>query len=89
MKNTVCTWKEGPVQFCTESCRQCYKKFFKNGSIACIAQMWPTATHRDMPDFPWSVCLCVLGTPVNRAKTEGPIDMPFGQQTCEGPWNHV
>jgi len=43
----------------------------------------------DMPDFPWSVCLCVLGTPVNRAKTEGPIDMPFGQQTCEGPGNHV
>ena len=39
----------------------------------------------------WSVflCVCVLGTRVSCAKTNEPIEMPFGGLTRVGPVNHV
>jgi len=35
------------------------------------------------------VCLSVLSTPVNPAKTAEPMKMPFGVWTQVGPMNHM
>ena len=43
------------------------------------------ANFLQMSHVVWSVCLCVLGTAVNFAKTAEPIEM----LTQVGPMNHV
>jgi len=43
--------------------------------------MWPIAADV----APFRLCVSVLGAPVNRAKTDEPIKMPFGMYILARP----
>jgi len=48
--------------------------------------MWDTATDIATERGPFA---CLLVATVSRAKTDEPTEMPLGEETREGPSNHV